>query len=131
MVDQEAGWPRPRRGEIWTANIGDPPGRHWVLIVSLNARNESDRANSVLVVPFDSTGREGPTVLRLSAGETGLPDESYLKAHFISTLPKSRLLSFTRRQFSASRMQEVVNLIRRAIDPDAPYEPSSTATTRS
>ncbi|PYV35980.1 MAG: hypothetical protein DMG22_00650 [Acidobacteria bacterium] len=107
---------------MWTANIGDPPGRHWVLVVSLNARNESDRVNSVLVVPFSSRGAEGPTVLPLPAGETGLPDEPYLKAHFISTLPKSRLLNFTRRQLSSGRMREVVNLIRRAIDPDAPYE---------
>ncbi len=114
--------PRPRRGEIWTANIGDPAGRHWVLVVSLKARNESDRVNSVLVVPFGSAGAEGPTVLRLPAGETGLPDESYLKAHFISTLSKSRLLDSTRRQLSSSRMREVVNLIRRAVDPDAPYE---------
>jgi mRNA-degrading endonuclease toxin of MazEF toxin-antitoxin module len=101
--------PCPRRGEIWTGNVVEPPARHLVLTVSLNARNESNRVNSVLVVPFSSTGVEGPTVLRLPAGETGLPFESYLKAHFISTLPKSWLLNYTRRQFSSSRMHEVGN----------------------
>jgi mRNA-degrading endonuclease toxin of MazEF toxin-antitoxin module len=80
------------------------------------------------MVPFGSAGAEGPTVLKVPAGETGLPGDSYLKAHFVSTLPKSRLLSFTRRQFSPSRTREVVNLIRRAFDPDAPYEGARGAT---
>src|ERR1019366_5271011 len=84
--------PFPRRGEIWAANIGDPPLRHWVLIVSLDARNKSERVNSVLIVPFGSSGHEGPTTLRLEPGETGLPASSYLKGHFITTLAKDRLL---------------------------------------
>ena len=114
--------PFPRRGEIWAANIGDPPLRHWVLIVSLDARNRSERVNSVLIVPFGSAGYEGPTTLRLEPGETGLPAPSYLKGHFITTLAKDRLLRREGRSLSSSTMRAVSEMIRRAFDPDAPYE---------
>ncbi len=113
--------PEPRRGEIWAANLGTPPVRHWVLIVSLDARNRSDRIDTVLIVPFSSTGAVGPTTLQLEPGETGLPQPSYVKGHFITTLRKQYLIARDGRVFSQSRMREVVNLIRRAIDPDAPY----------
>ncbi len=115
--------PVPRRGEIWAANLGTPPSRHWVLIVSLNARNASERVNSVLIVPFGSSGYEGPTTLRLEPGETGLPASSYLKGHFITTLPKDRLLQREGRVLSPSRMRQVSQMISRAFDPDTLYEP--------
>ena len=114
--------PFPRRGEIWSANLGTPPVRHWVLVVSLDARNSSDRIDSVLIVPFGSGGIEGPTAIRLEPGETGLPQPSYIKGHFVTTLPKARLLNREARLLSDRRMREVVALIRRAIDPEAPYE---------
>lgn len=111
---------KPRRGEIWRADLGDGK-KHAVVIVSLDGRNLSDRASSVLVVPFGSYGAEGPTVLRMSPGETGLPEPSFLKAHFIQVLPKVRLLDRLPRNMSSARMREVVAMIRRAIDPDAPF----------
>jgi mRNA-degrading endonuclease toxin of MazEF toxin-antitoxin module len=113
--------PTPKRGEVWTANLGNPPVRHWVLVVSLDARNQSDRIDSVLIVPFGSVGAEGPTTLLVEPGESGLPGRSYLKAHFITTLPKQRLVARGGRTFSQGRMRQVVLLIRRAVDPDAPY----------
>jgi len=113
----------PRRGEIWTADLGTPPVRHWVLVVSLDARNASDRVNSVLIVPFGSAGYEGPTTLRLEPGETGLPVSSYLKGHFITTLTKDRLLRREGRVLSPSRMRLISQMISRSFDPDAPYEP--------
>jgi mRNA-degrading endonuclease toxin of MazEF toxin-antitoxin module len=112
----------PRRGEIWAANIGDPPLRHWVLIVSLDARNRSERVKSVLIVPFGSSGYEGPTTFRLEPGETGLPGPSYLKGHFITTLAKDRLLRIEGRSLSSAMMRNVCAMIRRAFDPDAPYD---------
>ena len=115
--------PSPKRGETWSANLGNPPVRHWVLVVSVDARNVSDHINSVLIVPFGGAGIEGPTAIRLEPGETGLPGPSYLKAHFITTLPKARLIARQPRPLSNSRMREVVTLIRRAVDPEAPYEP--------
>jgi mRNA-degrading endonuclease toxin of MazEF toxin-antitoxin module len=111
----------PRRGEIWTAQLGDAPQRHWIVVVSLDSRNLSERASSVLIVPFGSYGRPGPTVAELPAGETGLPGASYLKAHFIQVLEKGRLLERQRRMLSSTRMKELVQMIRRAVDPDAPW----------
>jgi len=115
--------PSPSRGEIWTANLGDPPRRHWVLVVSLDARNRSERVESILIVPFGSMGAEGPTTLKLDPGETGLPAASYLKGHFVTTLPKARLVKPEPRRLSSSRMREVVAMVNRAIDPDALWSP--------
>jgi mRNA-degrading endonuclease toxin of MazEF toxin-antitoxin module len=111
--------PRPRRGEIWTAYLEDLSQRHWVVIVSLDGRNLSDRASSVLVVPFGSYGMPGPTVAEFPPGESGLPGISYLKGHFIQVLPKNKLIERQRRTLSSTRMKELVQMIRRAIDPDA------------
>ena len=112
--------PGPRRGEIWRADLGDGK-KHAVVIVSLDARNVSERASSVLVVPFGSYGVEGPTVLRMEPGETGLPEPSYLKAHLIQVLAKTKRLDRLPRTMSGARMRELVLMIRRAVDPDAPY----------
>lgn len=103
------------------AELGDPPQRHWVLIVSLDARNASDRIDSVLVAPFGSTGIEGPTSLKFEPGETGLPGVSYLKGHFITTLRESRLKSRHPRALGSTCMKEVAAMIRRAFDPDSPW----------
>jgi mRNA-degrading endonuclease toxin of MazEF toxin-antitoxin module len=111
----------PRRGEIWTANLGNPPVRHWVLVVSLDGRNLSDRRDTVLVVPLSSGGPEGATVVLLPPGETGLPGPSFVKGHFIQSFPKRGLLDRERRVLSNTRMREVVMAIRRSFDPDAPW----------
>lgn len=111
----------PRRGEIWTAYL-EPPfkQRHWVLIVSLDARNLSEHAFTVLAVPFASRIAEAPSTLVLPPGETGLPSVSCLRGHFIMTLPKSHLVDRLPRPLSASRMRQVSAAIRRSFDPDAP-----------
>lgn len=114
--------PTPRRGEIWVALLGEPARRHWVVVVSLDARNLSDRVDSVLIVPFGSSGAEGPTTLRFEPGETGLPGPSFLKGHFISTLKKARLQERLPRLLSTTRMRQLALAIRRAFDPDAPWE---------
>jgi mRNA-degrading endonuclease toxin of MazEF toxin-antitoxin module len=94
-----------------------------VVVVSLDARNTSERVESILIVPFGSAGAEGPTTMKLEPGETGLPSASYLKGHFVSVMNKSRLLQRLPRALSQSRMREVAAMIRRAFDPDAPWEP--------
>lgn len=111
----------PRRGEIWTANLGNPPVRHWVLIVSLDGRNLSDRRDTVLIVPLSSRGPAAATVVALPPGETGLPGPSFVKGHFIQAFPKKGLLDRERRVLSNTRMREVVMAIRRSFDPDAPW----------
>jgi mRNA-degrading endonuclease toxin of MazEF toxin-antitoxin module len=109
----------PRRGEIWTAMLGNPPVRHWVLIVSLDSRNLSERVDSVLIVPFGSQGADGPTTMRFESGETGLPGPSWMKGHFITTLKKSLVGERLPRPLSASRMRQVSLAIQRAFDPDS------------
>jgi len=113
--------PAPRRGEIWTAYLTGPLGqRHWVLVVSLNERNLSDNAFTVLVLPFASRIAAAPSTLVLPPGETGLPGDSCLRGHFITTLPKSQLIERLPRVLSERRMREVSVAIRRSFDPDAP-----------
>ena len=112
--------PTPRRGEIWTAYLGESRQRHWVLIVSIDPRNTSDRAETVLTVPFASRITETPTTIVLQPGETGLPGPSCLRGHFITTLPKKQLIQRQPRSLSGRRMHEVCALIRRSYDPDAP-----------
>ena len=120
MSSPARNWPLARRGEIWTANIGDPPVRHWVVIVSLDSRNRSNYIESVLIVPFSSRGENGPTTLRLEPGETGLPGPSWIKCHFMNTIRKSRLIERQPRPLSDRRMRELCAMIRRSYDPDAP-----------
>jgi mRNA-degrading endonuclease toxin of MazEF toxin-antitoxin module len=100
--------------------LGNPPVRHWVLVVSLDSRNLSERVDSVLIVPFGSQGAEGPTTLRFDPGETGLPGPSWLKGHFITTLKKALLGERLPRPLSAARMRQVILAMRRAFDADAP-----------
>jgi mRNA-degrading endonuclease toxin of MazEF toxin-antitoxin module len=112
----------PKRGEIWTAYLNPPSeARHWVLIISLDTRNLSDHAQSVLVIPFSSSLAEGPTTLILQPGETALPGPSCLRAHFITTLAKSQLIARQPRALSDRRMREICILVRRSFDPDAPF----------
>jgi len=84
-------------------------------------RNLSNHTSSILIVPFGSYGEAGPTTISLPPGETGLPQPSYLKAHFIQVLEKKNLLDPQRRMLSSTRMRQVVDMIRRAIDPDAQW----------
>jgi mRNA-degrading endonuclease toxin of MazEF toxin-antitoxin module len=90
-----------------------------MVLVSLDSRNLSERADSVLIVPFGSLGADGPTTLRFEPGETGLPGPSWLKGHFITTLRKSLLGERLPRPLSGLRMRQVSLAIQRAFDPDS------------
>jgi hypothetical protein len=100
--------------------LGAPAVRHWVLVVSLDSRNLSERVDSVLIVPFGSQGADGPTTVRFEPGETGLPGPAWLKGHFVTTLKKSLLRDRLPRPLSATRMRQVSLAIQRAFDPDSP-----------
>lgn len=93
-----------------------------MVIVSLDQRNMSERASSVLAVPFGSSGADGLTSRRMEPGETGLPEPSFLKAHFIEVITKDCLIERLPRMLSKQQMRQIVAMINRAIDPDAPYE---------
>jgi hypothetical protein len=73
------------------------------------------------MIPFGSFGVEGPTTMLLQPGETGLPEPSWLKGHYVNVFAKKRLLERLPRRLSDGRMREVSLIIRRAFDPDAPY----------
>jgi len=120
MNDSAASWPQSRRGDIWTANLGNPPVRHWVVVVSLDSRNLNKNIDSVLIVPFSSRGGISPTTLQFQPGETGLPGPSWIKGHFMNSIRKAQLISRMPRPLSDRRMREVTAAIRRSFDPDAP-----------
>ena len=86
----------PLRGEIWFVQLHtDPPekGRRPVVIVSLDARNRHERADTVLVVPLTtSVHKDVPTHVFLSSGETGLQADSTARAEDITVVRKQSLI---------------------------------------
>ena len=88
--------PNPQRGEIWFTKLAtDPPekGKRPVVIVSVNARNNHPRADTVLVVPLSTSIHKGevPTHTVLEPGQTGLRDRSVAKAEDVSVIRKTYL----------------------------------------
>jgi mRNA-degrading endonuclease toxin of MazEF toxin-antitoxin module len=86
--------PQPLRGEIWDVDFpSDPPGKgpRSVLIVSPNGRNKHPQATTVLVVPFAMTLSEYKTHIRLTPGQTGLPETSALQPEQITAVRKEYL----------------------------------------
>jgi len=86
----------PLRGEIWFVQLHvDPPekGRRPVVIVSLDARNRHERADTVLVVPLTTAiHKDAPTHVFLAAGETGLSSDSAARAEDITVVRKQSLV---------------------------------------
>jgi mRNA interferase MazF len=86
----------PLRGEIWFVQLPvDPPenGRRPVVIVSLDARNRHERADTVLVVPLTtSIHKDAPTRVFLPAGETGLQSDSAARAEDVTVVRKRSLV---------------------------------------
>ena len=58
----------------------------------------------------------------MEPGETGLPEPSFLKAHFIQVIPKDSLIELLTIVLYNRQMREVVSMVNRAIDPDAEYD---------
>jgi mRNA-degrading endonuclease toxin of MazEF toxin-antitoxin module len=85
----------PLRGEIWWTHFStDQPGKNRpAIIVSLNGRNSHPRADTVLAIPLStSIHKPGPTHLLLSAGETGLREDSVAWAENIGVVAKEQLI---------------------------------------
>jgi mRNA interferase MazF len=87
----------PLRGEIWFVQLAVDPlgkGRRPVVIVSLDARNRHERADTVLVVPLTTSIHKGaPTHVLLPAGETGLQSDSAARAEDITVVRKQNLIA--------------------------------------
>lgn len=81
---------RIKRGEIWTVVPPAHPKPRPVLVISINALNESTWPD-VLIVPITSI----PGVLRVQLPEkpeeTGLRTTSYAKCESVGSLQKARL----------------------------------------
>jgi mRNA interferase MazF len=111
----------PLRGEIWFVQLPvDPPekGRRPVVIVSLDARNRHERADTVLVVPLTTRiHKEVPTHVFLPAGETGLQSDSAARAEDITTVRKQSLMEARvgLRQLSDRRICEIARKVNIAL----------------
>lgn len=93
MIAQERRY--PQRGEIWWTHFStDQPGKKRpAIIVSHNARNSHPRADTVLAIPLStSIHKPGLTHFLLSAGETGLREDSGAWAENIGTVAKDQLI---------------------------------------
>ena len=107
----------PLRGEIWFVQLPvDPPekGRRPVVIVSLDARNRHERADTVLVVPLTtSIHKDVPTHVFLPAGETGLQSDSAARAEDVTVIRKGSLIEpRTRlRQLAHKRICELASKV--------------------
>ena len=103
----------PLRGEIWFVQLQvDPPekGRRPVVVVSLDARNRHERADTVLVVPLTtSIHKDYPTHVFLSAGETGLQADCAARAEDVTVVRKQSLVEARGRlrQLSNARICEL------------------------
>ena len=86
----------PLRGQIvFVALPQDPPGKgpRPAIVVSSDARNRHPRAHDVLVVPLSTSIHKAdyPAHMLLSAGETGLSEDSIARAEDITVVSKSEL----------------------------------------
>jgi mRNA-degrading endonuclease toxin of MazEF toxin-antitoxin module len=110
----------PLRGEIWYVKLAtDPPDKaeRPVVIVSLDARNRHERANTVLVAPLTgSIERQVQTHIQLSPGETGL-NLSCVKCEDISVVRKESLMEskFPLRTLSHTRICQIADAVRIAM----------------
>src|SRR5580704_14490288 len=107
--------PKPLQGEIWgVAFPGDPPGKNPrpVLIVSTKIRNTHPKASTVLVVPFTMTASDVPTHIRLSVGQTGLPEISELCPEDITIVKKEYLRPWAG---TKSQPESVIRAIARGV----------------
>lgn len=107
----------PLRGEIWFVKLPtDPPEKRErpVIVVSLDARNRSERAETVLVIPLSTTvHKDVPTHVYLTTGETGLAENSVAKAEDITVVRKSSLSEARQplRRVSDLRMRELADKV--------------------
>ncbi len=110
------------RGEIWFVQLpADPPekGRRPVVIVSLDARNRHERADTVLVIPLSTSIHKAdhPTHLFLAAGESGLSEDSIGRAEDITVVRKVDLVEprSVLRTLSHRRVCELAEMVKVAM----------------
>lgn len=87
---------KPRRGEVWLVDFGDPVGREQAgirpaVVVSTDALNEGP-AGGILAVPVTSTRRDLPSHIEIEPGESGLDHPSYAKCEDVKSVSERRLV---------------------------------------
>jgi mRNA-degrading endonuclease toxin of MazEF toxin-antitoxin module len=112
----------PGRGQIWFVQLPvDPPdkGKRPVVIVSLDARNRHERADTVLVIPLSTSIHKAnhPTHLFLAAGESGLSEDSIARAEDITVIRKVHLIEprSALRTLSHRRVCELAEMVKVAM----------------
>ncbi len=111
----------PLRGEIWFVKLYvDPPekSRRPVVVVSVDARNRHEKADTVLVVPLTTAiHKDAPTHVYLRAGETGLQDDSAARAEDVTVVRKDSLVepAYSLRRLSHTRVCEIADKVRIAM----------------
>lgn len=88
---------RPRRGEVWLVDFGEPIGREQsgrrpAVIMSADALNDS-RAGIVIVVPCTTARRGLPSHIELDPAVSGLDEVSYAKCEDIKSISEERLIA--------------------------------------
>ena len=88
---------RPRRGDVWLVDFGEPVGHEqgWkrpAVVVSSDHLNDS-QASLVIVVPVTSTRWGLPSHVEIETGRSGLANTSYAKGEDIKSISQARLVS--------------------------------------
>lgn len=88
---------KPRRGEVWLVDFGDPIGREQAgrrpaVVVSADPLNLS-RAGVVIVVPFTTAHRGLPSHIEIEPGSSGLDDVSYAKCEDVKSVSEQRFVA--------------------------------------
>ena len=108
--------PEPQRGEIWFVKLDtDPPDKNPrpVVIISMDARNNHQRADTVLGVPLSTTLKDLPTHIRVQPGETGLAEPCDIQAENVSTIRK-QVLSPSRvplKRLSEGKLRQIARAV--------------------
>lgn len=88
-----------KRGEVWWADLAprsgaEQSGRRPVVIMSNEVFVEHAAWRSIIVVPLSTSKRQrqrGPTVVHVPRASIGLPADSYILGHQVTTLDREKL----------------------------------------
>lgn len=88
---------KPRRGEVWLVDFGDPVGREQAgrrpaIVVSADPLNEGP-AGVIIVVPLTTARRELPSHVEIEPGASGLDEISYAKCEDVKSISERRLVA--------------------------------------
>jgi mRNA interferase MazF len=88
---------RPRRGEIWLIDFGQPVGREQAgrlpaVVASADRLNEGP-GGVVIVVPMTTKRRGLPSHIEIDPEDSGLDEVSYAKCEDIKSVSERRLIA--------------------------------------